>query len=405
MSIGDLASDTLAVVLAGGNGTRLDPLTRHICKPALPFGGGFRSIDFTLSNCANSGVRGVGVATQYKPAALLDHLAKTWIGACGNATTVTPWRAEELAPSTGYRGTADAVYRNLERIDAFGPRLVLVLAGDHVYKMDYRPMLEEHCARGADVTVGCIEIPIQDARHFGILTAACDGRIERFVEKPRSKAELPATAGAAVLASMGIYVFNVDFLERALAVDAVTPGSRHDFGVDVLPKLIGHAGVFAHALRGADGLGAPYWRDIGTLRAYWQAHLDLLGPAPLLALDDASWPIGGSASAPRAISSSLSTARGGTIQDSIVGAHSSVAGRVLHSVLFDGVEIGRGATIVDSVILPGARIGAGSRLRGVIVDAGCRVPEGAVLERDGSITEPLVFASATGREETYALIA
>jgi glucose-1-phosphate adenylyltransferase len=204
----DLADDTLAVVLAGGNGTRLDPLTRHICKPALPFGGGFRSIDFTLSNCANSGVRAVGVATQYKPAALLSHLAGAWNGAPGDGSIVVPWRAEEHAPATGYRGTADAVFRNLERIDAFDPRLVLVLAGDHVYKMDYRPMLEEHCARGADVTVGCVDVPVEDARHFGVLTVGDDGRIERFVEKPQSESQLPRTIGDAVPASMGIYVFS-----------------------------------------------------------------------------------------------------------------------------------------------------------------------------------------------------
>ena len=402
-STADLASDTLAVLLAGGNGTRLDPLTRQICKPALPFGGGFRSIDFTLSNCANSGVRGVGVATQYKPAALLEHLAKTWIGAPASATTVVPWRAEELAPATGYRGTADAVYRNLERIAALDPRLVLVLAGDHVYKMDYGPMLEEHCARCADVTVGCIEVPVEDARHFGVLAAADDGRIERFVEKPRSKAELPFTAGGAVLASMGIYVFNADFLKRALAIDAVTPGSRHDFGADILPKLIGRTRILAHEFRGADGSGSQYWRDIGTLRAYWQAHMDLLGPKPLLALDDASWPIGNAAEPPRSIFSAVTTARAGRIEDSIVGTRCSVAGRVSHTVLFEGVEIGRGATVVDSVVLPGAQIGAGSRLRGVIVDAACRVPEGAVLERDDPVTEPLVFARDARREETYAL--
>jgi glucose-1-phosphate adenylyltransferase len=188
-----------------------------------------------------------------------------------------------------------------------------------------------------------------------------------------------------------------------LAIDAVTPGSRHDFGADILPKLIGGTRAFAHELLGADRSGRPYWRDIGTLRAYWQAHMDLLGPQPLLALDDASWPIGAVGEAPRSISAALTTARSGKIEDSILGTRSSVAGRVLHSVLFAGVEIGRGATVVDSVILPGARIGAGSRLRGVIVDAGCRVPEGAVLERDDSMGEPLVFASDARRDGTYAL--
>jgi len=400
----DLADRTLAVVLAGGNGTRLEPLTRHVCKPALPFGGGFRSIDFTLSNCVNSGVRTIGVATQYKPAALLAHLAEAWSGAPGGAAVV-PWSADERAPNRGYGGTADAVYRNLELIDDFDPRLVLILAGDHVYKMDYRPMLEEHCARGADVTVGCVDVAVEEARHFGILAVGHDGRIERFVEKPQSKAELPRAADDVVLASMGIYVFGAEFLARALTIDAFTPGSRHDFGADIFPKLIRNTRAFAHAFRGADGSTAAYWRDIGTLRAYWQAHMDLLGPKPLLALDDTTWPIGSIATAARAISSSLDTARGGTIEDSIVGAGCAVAGQVLHSVLFEGVEIGRGATVVDSVVLPGARIGAGSRLRGVIVDAGFRVPESAVLERAGAGAEPLVLSPDAPREETtrYAL--
>jgi glucose-1-phosphate adenylyltransferase len=269
---------------------------------------------------------------------------------------------------------------------------VLVLAGDHVYKMDYRPMLEEHCARGADVTVGCIDVPIADAHHFGILTVGDDGRIERFVEKPRSRAELPSGRRDAVLASMGIYAFSAEFLARVLTIDALTPGSRHDFGADILPRLIGNARAFAHAFRGADASTAPYWRDIGTLPAYWQAHMDLLGPTRLLALDDAAWPIGGVAAAPRSVSVPTATARNGTLEDSIVGGNCEVAGQVRHSVLFDGVEVARGAAVVDSVVLPGARVGAGSRLRGVIVDAGLRVPDGAVLERTSTSAEPLVLS-------------
>lgn len=398
----NLAVATVAVLLAGGKGARLDPLTRHICKPALPFGGGFRSIDFTLSNCVNSGVRAVGVATQYKPAALHAHLAESWGGAA-DGRVVAPWHAGDYAPTTGYSGTADAVYHNLERIRPFAPRLVLVLAGDHVYKMDYGPMLEEHCARNADVTVGCIDVPVRDARHFGVLTVAGDGRIERFVEKPRSAVELPSEAGDTVLASMGIYVFRAQFLERVLAIDAATPASRHDFGGDILPKLIGTSRAYAHAFRGTGGSAAPYWRDIGTLGAYWQAHMDLLGPAPLLAVDEAAWPIGAAAERPRTISAAMHTARGGTIEDSIVGGRCGVAGRVLHSVLFDGTDVGRGAVVVDSVLLPGARVGAGSRLRGVVLDAGCRVPEGAVIERDGPAADPIVVANGMSHEATYAL--
>jgi glucose-1-phosphate adenylyltransferase len=398
-----LANDTVAVLLAGGNGTRLDPLTRHICKPALPFGGAFRSIDFTLSNCANSQIRAVGVATQYKPAALLAHIERAWNGVRGDGPLVVPWRAEDHAPFTGYRGTADAVYRNLGQIQASGARLVLVLAGDHVYKMDYRPMLEAHCARGAEVTVGCIDVLVAEARHFGVLTAGADSRIERFVEKPQSPAELPAVSGDTVLASMGIYVFDAEFLARVLAADAATPGSHHDFGGDILPRLVGRARVFAHAFREGGGSAPPYWRDIGTLAAYWQAHMDLLGPRPPLSLDDASWPIGGAGAPPRAITATVSTSRGGTVESSIVGAHCRVAGRVSNSVVFDGVEIAPGASVVESVVLPGARIGAGSRICGAIVDAWARVPEGSVLERDAA--GPRVFAADTPAAERYALTA
>ena len=399
MGISDSRPDTLAVVLAGGNGTRLDPLTRHVCKPALPFGGGFRSIDFTLSNCANSGVGVIGVATQYKPAALLAHLAGAWNGAADDGSPlVLPWHADERAPGRRYHGTADAVYRNLKCIDELDPRLVLVLAGDHVYKMDYRPMLEEHRASEADVTVGCIKVPIEDARHFGVLTVDDRGRIEHFVEKPKSWADLPGTPSDTVLASMGIYVFSAGFLARTLKADARTPTSRHDFGAEILPKLVRNARAFAHAFRGC-GSAAPYWRDIGTLPAYWRSHMDLLGPAPVLTLDDVEWPIRGATRAPRMIAAPLTTARGGTIEDSIVGAGYRVAGQVLHSVLFDDCEIGRGAAVVDSVVLPGAHIGAGSKLRGVIVDSGFRVPEGAVLERAVTADEPFVLSNSAPYEE------
>jgi glucose-1-phosphate adenylyltransferase len=385
--------DTLAVVLAGGIGSRLDPLTRHVCKPALPFGGSFRSIDFSLSNCINSGIGVVGVATQYKPAALHDHLARAWSSTAGDGARVAPWHAEQRAPRCGYRGTADAVYRNLDLIEALAPGLVLVLAGDHVYKMDYRPMLEAHRSHDAEVTVGCVEVPIEDARHFGVLAADGRGRIERFVEKPKSVTEVPRTAADTVLASMGIYVFDAAFLARVLRADARSTTSRHDFGRDIVPNLVGSGRAFAHAFRGG-GSTAPYWRDIGTLPAYWRSHMDLLGANPRLDLDDAQWPLRGAARPPRRIAAAQTTPHGGSIEDSLVAAGCRIAGRVLRSVLFDAVEIGAGASIVNSVILPGARIGAGSKLRGVIVDAAFAVPEGSLLEAANPSNDPLVLSSA-----------
>ena len=388
----DITNRTVAVVLAGGKGTRLDPLTRNICKPALPFGGGFRCIDFSLSNCVNSGVRTIGVATQYEPDVLLGHLWTHWNSAAvGNDAVIHAWRAEERAARYGYCGTADAVYRNLASIHDLEDRLVLVLAGDHVYKMDYRPMLEVHCARNAAVTIGCIEAPIADARHFGVLAVSRDGRIERFVEKPRCLDMWNTTANR-VLASMGIYVFDGALLARMLHLDAAHSDSGHDFGTDILPRLIDGGCAYGYAFRGACGTAAPYWRDIGTLASYWRAHMELLGPQPLLTLDDRRWPIGRGAAAPTKILAATTAPAGGTVEDSLVSVKCKIAGPVVRSVIFEEVEIGRGAKLIDTVVLPGAVIGAGSRLQGVIVDAGYRVPDGTVVEQYGALGEPPVLS-------------
>lgn len=374
-----LTDDTVAVVLAGGKGTRLEPLTREVCKPALPFGAGYRSIDFSLSNCVNSGIRRVGVATQCKPEVLLDHLERVW----GDVFTdpqhfITPWRAEARA-SGAYRGTADAVYRNLHIIEELDRRFVLVLAGDHVYQMDYRPMLAQHCDRGAAVTIGCIEVPAEDAQQFGVLTMDDRNRIDRFVEKPKTRAEIPGADGGSVLASMGIYVFDAELLSRALRLDAVSMNSTHDFGCDLLPRLIRDADVFAWRFRTPDGSQPAYWRDIGTIDAYWRAHMELLGPSPRLRLDRPEWPmpaVGGAVT------------RSGTVGNSLVAGTAAISGTVQHSIVFDGAEIRRGAEIVDTVILPGAVIGTGCRLRGVIVDSGCRIPGGTVIDRSAGGAVP-----------------
>jgi glucose-1-phosphate adenylyltransferase len=377
----DLAQDTLAVILAGGNGSRLEPLTRAVCKPALPFGADFRSIDFSLANCRNSGIRAIGVPTQYKPDALLQHLATAWSAATGGVPHVAPWRSEERTRGRGYHGTADAVYRNLELIEQHGHSLVLVLAGDHVYQMDYRPMLALHRAREAAVTIGCVEVTPEEARHFGVLSLGSDQRIEGFIEKPQTLAELPGGGQSPVLASMGIYVFDADFLVRILKLDAATPESRHDFGSDVLPRLIRNVKAVAYPFRTADGARPAYWRDIGTLGAYWRAHMELLGPAPELRLDDTAWPLrtGAPVHAPEA--RRTTTMLGGTVDNSLLAGDCSIAGTVEHCVVSRGVEIGRNAAVSHAVILPGAMIGAGCRLRGVIVDAGCRVPDGTVIEQ------------------------
>jgi glucose-1-phosphate adenylyltransferase len=393
----DLAGRTTAVVLAGGKGTRLGPLTRNICKPALPFGAIYRCIDFSLSNCVNSGIRTIGVATRYKPEALLAHLQAHWSStAASNEPVVRAWRAEERAERVGACGTADAVYRNLATISSRKDALVLVLAGDHIYKMDYRPMLAAHRAHNAAVTIGCIEAPVESALGLGVLSVAADGCVERLIEKPRSPALVPRRSGDNALASMGIYVFDASLLARILPLDAARVASGHDFASDILPQLIEGGHVHAFPFRAPSN--TAYWRDIGTLEAYWQAHMDLLGLAPLLTLDDPRWPIG-SLPPPRRIAAAT-THHSGTIEDSIVPTSCRVAGEVTSSVLGDDVEVARGAQLERSVVLPGAVIGARSRLNGVIVDAGSRVPPGTVIERlEGSGAPPVFSANCTTTAE------
>jgi glucose-1-phosphate adenylyltransferase len=356
----------------------------------LQFGAGYRSIDFSLANCVNSGIRRVGVATQHKPEALLGHLDGVWRSTVTDTQAlISPWRAEVRAPGTGYRGTADAVYRNLEIIEELGGRLVLILAGDHVYKVDYRPMLRQHYERGAAVTIGCVEMPVGDAREFGVLSTDRNGRIDRFVEKPKTRAEIPGGGGDRVLASMGIYVFDADLLARALRLDALSTSSAHDFGRDVLPRIIRGADAFAWQFRAADGVQPGYWRDIGTIEAYWRAHMDLLGPSPHMRLDDPDWPVPVTGNAPRTIGHGSDAKFRGTVEDSLIGGDCTVAGEVKRSVLFESVEIRRGAEITDAVILPGAVIGAGCRLRGVIVDSGARIADGTVIDRSAGGTVPI----------------
>jgi glucose-1-phosphate adenylyltransferase len=378
----ELAAKTIAVVLAGGQGARLHPLTRGVCKPALPFGGGLRSIDFALANCVNSGVRAVGVPTQYEPAALLAHLKAAWgPAALGTRAVVMPWRSEDSAPDLGYVGTADATYRNLDRFAEFDPSLVLVLGGDHIYRMDYRPMLERHHAERASVTIGCVPVPAHEARHFGVLSLRPDGHIDRFIEKPQTAADLPLGRDGHVLASMGIYVFDTGLLADILAADALDSSSSHDFGRDILPRLIDGGRAVAHPFIRADG-DPGYWRDVGTLEAYWRAHMELLGPNPPFTIDDPDWPIGNAASRPRKVDRNTATAGGGDVEDSLVSDEHAIGGRVSRSVLSENVEIAHGAYVTDSVVLPGARIGPGCRLRGVIVDRAYRVPPGTRCEQD-----------------------
>jgi glucose-1-phosphate adenylyltransferase len=374
---GDLSKRTLAVVMAGGNGTRLGALTRWDCKPALPFGGQYRNIDFPLSNCMNSGVRQVAILTQYKAHTLIQHVTQGWSFLRAELNEyVQLWPAQQRKGQRWYDGTADAVYQNIDLIMERAPAYVLVLAGDHVYKMDYRPMIETHAASGADVTVGCVEVPLEEAGSFGVMGVDVHGWVEEFKEKPDRPKAVPGRPNVA-LGSMGIYVFNRDFLFEALIDDASNPSSGHDFGRNLLPGMVRDRRVRAHAFRDESGRQA-YWRDVGTVDSYWQANMDLLEVDADLDLHDEQWPIWTHqpSRAPTRFSG------GGTAMRSIVAAGAEVSGCVDRSVLFVETSIGAGSTIAASLVLPKARIGRNCRLRNVIVDSACEVPDGTVIGED-----------------------
>lgn len=370
---------TLALILAGGNGTRLGNLTRSHAKPALPFAGQYRNIDFPLSNCVNSGIRRIAMLTQYKAHSLIKHVVYGWdflqpeIG-----EFIELWPAQQRTGENWYVGTADAVYQNLELIREHAPDYVIVLAGDHVYKMDYRPMVDAHIASGADATVGCVEVPLEEANAFGVMGVDSQGRVIRFDEKPAQPVPTPGDPRVA-MASMGIYVFDRAFLARCLVRDAARRDSSHDFGRDVLPAAIETARVVAYRFRNANGTQG-YWRDVGTLDSYWQANMELVADDPALDLHDAAWPIWTrqrQCAPPRFVG-------GGVAQSSIVSPGCSVMGRLKRTVLSTNCHIEPGTEINDSVVLPDARIGRDCRIQRAIIDSGCRIPDGTIIGYDSS---------------------
>jgi glucose-1-phosphate adenylyltransferase len=378
---GLLARETYALVLAGGRGSRLKELTDWRCKPAVPFGGKYRIIDFTLSNCVNSGVRRVGVATQYKSNSLIRHLQRGWSfldGRIGEHVDILP--AQQQVAESWYRGTADAVYQNLNVLRRDGCRYVLVLSGDHVYKMDYSRLLEEHAAREADATVVCVEVPLGDARGFGVVSVDESGRIAGFEEKPAAPRPMPGAPDRA-LASMGVYVFNAPFLYEQVIRDADDPRSGHDFGKDLIPHIVRRYRVHAH--RFAESCvdmprGEPYWRDVGTLDAYWEANMELAKVTPDLNLYDRDWPVWTyQEQLPPAKFVFDSDGRRGMAVDSIVSGGCIVSGTcVRRSVLFSNVRVLDGALVEDCVVLPDVVIGPGVRVRRAIVDRHCRLDAG-----------------------------
>ncbi|WP_082010311.1 glucose-1-phosphate adenylyltransferase [Novosphingobium malaysiense] len=389
-SIGQpLARDAMAYVLAGGRGSRLKELTDNRAKPAVYFGGMSRIIDFALSNAINSGIRRIGVATQYKAHSLIRHMNRAW-------NFMRPERNEsfDILPASQrisellwYEGTADAVYQNIDIIEAYGPKYMVILAGDHIYKMDYELMLQQHVNSGADVTVGCLVVPRRDATAFGVMHVDENDVITSFLEKPADPPSIPGDPAHA-LASMGIYVFETKFLFDELRRDAADPESSRDFGGDIIPHIVRHGKAQAHrfthsCIRAAEEI-EEYWRDVGTVDAYFEANLDLTDTVPKLNMYDREWPIWTDTvvAAPAKFVHDEEGRRGQAIS-SLISQDCIVSGATARrSLLFTGVKMGSWSSVNEAVILPYCNIGREARLNKVVIDSGVRIPEGLVVGED-----------------------
>jgi len=383
-----LAKQTLALVLAGGRGSRLGPLTDWRAKPAVPFGGKFRIIDFALSNCLNSGIRRIGIATQYKAQSLIRHVQRGWSfldGRFNEFIELLP--AQQRIGDEWYKGTADAVLQNLDIIRRHNPRFVLILAGDHVYKMDYARMIDEHVARRADMTVGCVEVPIAEATQLGVMAVDREYRVIGFDEKPKQPKCIPGRPEWA-LGSMGIYVFSADFLYEQLIRDGDDGRSAHDFGHNIIPHLV-EGGFRISAHRFSDSCmqsdqGLPYWRDAGTVDAYWEANMELVRVNPALDMYDQSWPIWThQEQLPPAKFVFDDDGRRGCAVDSMVSGGCLISGsEVKRSLLFSSVRVHSYCTVEDAVILPNVDVGRNVVLKRVVIDKGARIPAGMQIGVD-----------------------
>jgi len=384
-----LARDAMAYVLAGGRGSRLMELTDRRAKPAVYFGGKTRIIDFALSNALNSGIRRIGVATQYKAHSLIRHLQMGWnfLRPERNESFDILPASQRVSETQWYEGTADAVYQNIDIIEGHGPEYLVILAGDHIYKMDYELMLQQHVNQGADVTVGCMEVPRAEASGFGVMAVDATDRIVEFIEKPADPPAMPGKPDTS-LASMGIYVFTTRFLFEELKRDAADPASSRDFGKDIIPYLVKHGKAVAHrfsesCVRGKDETGV-YWRDVGTVDAYWEANVDLTQIIPQLDLYDRDWPIWSHAEMlPPAKFVHDEAGRRGEAVSSLVSGNCIISGsHVNRSLLFTSVLTRSWSSVEESVILPWCDIGRGARLKKVVLDRGVKIPAGLVVGED-----------------------
>jgi len=394
-----MATDTLArlqlpkrafaVVLAGGRGARLKQLTDRRAKPAVFFGGKFRIVDFVLSNCLNSGIRQIGIATQYKSHSLLRHLQRGWSflkTEMNEFIDLLPAQ-QRIDEAVWYRGTADAIFQNLDIIRHRRPQFIVILAGDHVYKMDYSLLLTDHVERGAQCSVACIEVPVADASGFGVMAIDRSRRITSFVEKPANPPSIPGKPDRA-LASMGIYVFNAQYLYDALARDLADPLSSHDFGKNIIPQAVRSGEAMAHPFHDScvmgDATKEPYWRDVGTIDAYWEANIDLTAVEPSLDMYDKTWPIlTYQEQLPPAKFVFNQEGRRGMALDSLVSGGCIISGATVErSLLFSNCRVNSYCNLQEAVLLPEVSVGRHARLTRVVIDRGCRIPEGMVIGED-----------------------
>lgn len=419
--ISNLTKDTYAIILAGGRGSRLKELTEWRAKPAVYFGGKFRIIDFPLSNCINSGVRRVGIATQYKSHSLIRHVNRAWghfKRELGESVEILP--ASQRYGDEWYSGTADAVFQNIDIISHDLPKYVMILSGDHVYRMDYGVMLAKHVETGADMTVCCIEVPTEEAAgRFGVMTVDENSRVTDFIEKPEVPDEVPGMPGMA-LASMGNYVFNTEFLIEQLKMDAVREGSGRDFGNDIIPAIIKEHQVRAFPFRDPEPGRESYWRDVGTLDSFWEANMDLISPEPQLDLYDESWPIWTYQEqyAPAKFVFNDDGRRGMAVDSTVAGGCIISGATICKSLLFSKVCVRENSYIDESVILPGVQIGKNCKIKRAVIDRSVEIPDGLRIGYDAEedrtngfritekgivlVTRPMVTAWMEKQENTKA---
>ena len=398
-----LARDAMAYVLAGGRGSRLKELTDIRAKPAVYFGGKARIIDFALSNALNSGIRRIGVATQYKAHSLIRHLQRGWNffrPERNESFDILP-ASQRVSETQWYEGTADAVFQNIDIIESYNPEYMVVLAGDHIYKMDYELMLQQHVQMDADVTVGCMEVPASEASEFGVMGVDETDRITAFVEKPKNPPEMPDRPGHS-LASMGIYVFRTAFLIEQLRRDAATPGSSRDFGKDIIPYIVEHGKAVAHRFARSCVRSSfernVYWRDVGTIDAYWEANIDLTDVVPELDLYDNEWPLWTySEITPPAKFVHDDEGRRGCAISSLVSGNCIISGASLRSsLIFTGVRAHSYSSLEEAVVLPSCQIGRNARLRRVVIDHGVSIPEGLIVGDDPELDAVRFRRTASG---------